>query len=397
MVSVTFSVRRWLLPGTTLVWGLQYAFLSPVLALLLVAVYHATPGQVGWVLVVYNISGFVASLVLPALADRRHNYLGPMLGCAVATLALAVMLAATTSLAVATVALIVLGGPAGVGMAMLFAHLRHSGAGTKEIVNNRAVFSAAWVAGPPLATLVMSAFGNRSILVALSLVSVLAVVATLALSRTGRADRFPTAAAGQSGTGGLSRAGVAVVVVAFVLLQSASNTAVAVMGLYVTNSLSLAVIWSGIALGIAAALEIPALLWFGRLSSRFSDLSLVAAGSVAGLCYYAVLAVVSGPVLLLAVQVLNAVFVAGVAGVGMSLFQTVLPRPGLAAGIYANTRRVGAILTGPLIALGAATRFSYRGTFAACAVMTAIGTVALLLAARGRRSEPVSDDSLRVR
>ena len=391
----TVSVRRWLLPGTTLVWGLQYAFLSPVLALLLVAVYHATPGQVGWVLVVYNVSGFVASLVLPALADRRHNYLGPMFGCAVATLALAVALAATTSLAVATVALVVLGGPAGVGIAMLFAHLRHSGAGTKEIVNNRAVFSAAWVAGPPLATLVMSAFGNRSILVALTLVSVLAVVATLALARTGRADRFPAATANQSGTGGLSRAGVAVVVVAFVLLQAAGNTAVAVMGLYVTNSLSLAVIWSGIALGIAAALEIPALLWFGRLSSRFSDLTLVAAGSVAGLCYYALLAVVSGPVLLLAVQVLNAVFVAGVAGVGMSLFQTVLPRPGLAAGIYANTRRVGAILTGPLIAVGAASRFSYRGTFAACAVMTAIGLLALLLAARGRRTEPVSDDVVR--
>ena len=391
-MSKTLSVRRWLLPGTTLVWGLQSSFLSPVLALLLVAVYHATPGQVGLVLVVYNISGFLASLVVPASADRRHNYLGPLFGCAVATLAMAVMLAATTSLTVATVALVVLGGPAGVGMALLFAHLRHSGAGTKEIVNNRAVFSAAWVAGPPIATLVMGAFGNRSILVVLTLVSMLAVAATLTLSRTSRPDQFPSTPANRTNTGGLSRGGVAVVVGAFVLLQATNNTAVAVMSLYVTNSLALAVVWSGIALGVAAALEIPALLWFGRLSGRFSDLSLVAAGSVAGLAYYIVLAVASGPALLLAVQVLNAVYVAGVSGVGISLFQAVLPRPGLAAGIYANTRRVGAILTGPLIALGAATRFSYRGTFAACALMTAIGMVALVFAARGRRSGSVADE-----
>ena len=391
-MSATPSLRRWLLPGTTLVWGLQSAFLSPVLALLLVAVYHATPGQVGWVLVVYNMSGFLASLVVPALADRRHNYLGPLFGCAVATLALAVMLAATTSLTVATVALVVLGGPAGVGMGLLFAHLRHSGAGTKEIVNNRAVFSAAWVAGPPLATLVMGAFGDRSILVALTVVALVAVLATAALSRTGRADRTPSTPADRPRTGGLSRVGVAVVVGAFVLLQATNNTAVAVMSLYVTNSLALAVVWSGVALGIAAALEIPALLWFGRLSRRFSDLSLVAAGSVAGLAYYIVLTVASGPVLLLAVQVLNAVYVAGVSGVGISLFQAVLPRPGLAAGIYANTRRVGAILTGPLIALGAATRFSYRSTFAACALMTAIGMVALVFAARGRHRAPASED-----
>jgi SET family sugar efflux transporter-like MFS transporter len=92
-------VKRLLVPSAALLWGLQFAFLNPALALLLVALFDATPAEVGWVLVVYNASGFVASLVLPAYADRTADYLRPMLACALLTLALAALLAVTTSLA----------------------------------------------------------------------------------------------------------------------------------------------------------------------------------------------------------------------------------------------------------------------------------------------------------
>jgi MFS transporter, SET family, sugar efflux transporter len=56
--------------------GLQFAFLNPAQALLLVTLFHATAAEVGWVIAVYNASGFLASLVLPAYADRRQDYLG---------------------------------------------------------------------------------------------------------------------------------------------------------------------------------------------------------------------------------------------------------------------------------------------------------------------------------
>jgi SET family sugar efflux transporter-like MFS transporter len=48
-----------------------------------------------------------------------------MLACGVLTLVLAGALAATTSLPVAVAGLVLLGGPAGVGSSLLFAHLRH--------------------------------------------------------------------------------------------------------------------------------------------------------------------------------------------------------------------------------------------------------------------------------
>ena len=95
----------------------------------------------------------------------------------------------------------------------------------------------------------------------------------------------------------------------------------------------------------AALLEIPALLLVGRLNRRFSSLALIGTGCVAGIVYYAAMAAGSGPVLLLGLQVLNAVFFAAVGGVGLTLFQQVIARPGLASGLYTNTRRLGAIVS----------------------------------------------------
>ncbi len=167
------AAQRLLVPSSALLWGLQMAFLSPALALILVNLYGASTTEVGWVLGIYNASGFIASLVVPAYADRKRDYLGPMLACGVLTLALAGVLAAVTTLPLATIALVVIGGPAGVGSSLLFAHLRHSGARPADIVNTRAIVSVAWVAGPPLATLIIGLLGERAILLALAAVAIL--------------------------------------------------------------------------------------------------------------------------------------------------------------------------------------------------------------------------------
>jgi MFS transporter, SET family, sugar efflux transporter len=57
---------------------------SPALAIILVNLYGATVAEVGWVLGLYNASGFVAFLLLPAYADKKQDYLGPMLWSAAA-------------------------------------------------------------------------------------------------------------------------------------------------------------------------------------------------------------------------------------------------------------------------------------------------------------------------
>jgi MFS transporter, SET family, sugar efflux transporter len=171
-------VKRLLVPTSALLWGLQLAFLSPALALILVNLYGASTAEVGWVLSIYNASGFIAALLLPAYADRKNEYLRPMLVCGALTVVLTVVLAIATTLPIVTIALVVIGGPAGVGSSLLFAHLRHSGARTADIINTRAIVSVAWVAGPPLATFIIGWFGNRAILLAIAAVAVLNIATT---------------------------------------------------------------------------------------------------------------------------------------------------------------------------------------------------------------------------
>ncbi len=391
------AVKPLLISSSALFWGLQFAILNPVLALLLVGLYDASPADVGWVLAVYNASGFIAALWLPAWADRTQDYLRPLLICGALTLALAGTLAMTSSLPVAVVALVVLGGPAGVGVSLLFAELKHSGAAPADVINTRAIVSFAWVGGPPLATFIMGTLGNRAILPVLAVVAILNVVTAVAMVRRRRtavrtgvnAPQAPVAEARP-----FARRTVVAVVVGFIALQATNSAAVSVMGLFVTERLGLPLVWSGVALGVSALVEIPALLIIGKLSRRVSSQRLLVSGCIAGVAYYAAMTLLTGPVLLVLVQPLNSWFFGVVAGVGLTLFQDLIPRPGLASGLFTNTRRVGAIVSGVIIAAGSTTALGYQGVFAICTVV-AFGALVLIEVTRrsARTPEPAEDNS----
>lgn len=384
-------LQRPLIPLASLFWGLQFAFLSPSLALILVSLYHATPSEVGWVLATYNAAGFVVSLVVPAWADRRRQYLWPLLVCSVLNLALTIALTLATSLPWVTVALVVFGAPAGAGTSLIFAQLVHGGAGPADLMNNRAIVSFAWVAAPPIATALIGWFGPQSVLLVIAGIALGNVIITLVLLRRERrrppsgSDVRPVAEPAEPGH---TRLGVAVIVVAFVLVQATNAASTAVITLYVSVGLGLPVFWAGLALAIAAGLEIPALIGLGRLTARFPLVRLMLIGCLCGIGYYVGMALVREPWALLALQALNAVFVATVSGVGMALFQQIIAGPGFATGLFSITRRVGNIAIGPLIAI-ASTPAGYPGIFLACAVLALVGgaTIGVVGRRAARRAE----------
>ena len=57
------------------------------------------------------------------------------------------------------------------------------------------------------------------------------------------------------------------------------------------------------------------------------------------------MAVANNAAVLITLQILNAWQFAMVAGVGLTLFQRTIPRPGLASGLFANAARLGAIVS----------------------------------------------------
>ena len=313
-----------------------------------------------------------------------------MLLSGVLTVLLVLLLALVTTLPLVTIVLVVVGGPAGVGVSLLWAHLRHAGARPAQIVNTRAIVSVAWVAGPPLATLIIGWFGPQAILLAIALVALANIGTTMLMirgHRTALASGTPPAPAHEEDDVSLGTAGIVLVTAAFVLLQATNATAMSFLAVYVPQTMGADVVWAGVALGVAAGLEVPALMIVARLTTRHSSLGLILTSCVAGIAYYLGVAVASGPILLIALQVLNAWCFAGIGGVGLTLFQQMIRRPGLSTGLYMNTRRVGAILSGPLIVLGGATVLGQRATFLACALLTLVGL--LIIAVAGRRSSQI--------
>lgn len=368
-------------------WAMQFAVLNPLLAVLLVTLYDATPAEVGWVLGLYNVGGFVASLLIPSLADRSRNYLRPLVYCALGGVALVAVLAVTTSLPVVVLALVILGGPPGVGSTLLFAQLRHEGAPPAQVIRTRATVSFAWVIGPPLATLVTGAAGSPAVLALLAGICLVNVVTALLLLR--RRGGTPTAAAIPpprllAQLRGWNRWGV---VGAFTLLQATNIATVTIATLFVTHNLQAPIIWAGITLGAAALLEVPALLIIGRFQEHRSVRLLIAGGWACGVAFYGLVAIVHEPWQLLALQPLNAWFFATVAGLGLTVFQDLFPRPGLASGLFTNTRRAGAVLAGLLIAALGAFPAPYRAVYVAAAIIVLIVLVtAAAVASRARSS-----------
>ena len=180
---------------------------------------------------------------------------------------------------------------------------------------------------------------------------------------------------------------------AVVVVQATRAATIAVLILYVSEGLGRPVLWAGLALSLAAGLEIPALVWLGRLAGRFSLLTLMLIGCACGIGYFVGMAFVRDVWTLLALQVLNAAFVAALSGIGMALFQQIIAGPGFANGLFGTTRRVGNILTGPLLAI-AGTPWGSPGVFVACAALAAlggatIGVVGRRAARRVRQSESV--------
>jgi SET family sugar efflux transporter-like MFS transporter len=177
---------------------------------------------------------------------------------------------------------------------------------------------------------------------------------------------------------------VVVLTLAFLLLIGTTSASVATVTLFVTHRLGLDVIWGGVALGTCAALEIPFLLTLGRLKERFGSAWLLLVGGLAGAAYYASMVVITGPAMLVAAQLLNAIFIATIQGLGLTIFQEVVPRPGLASGLFMNTQRLGAVLSGPVIALGALPGLGYGWVFVACVPLVLLGLALLVLARRLR-------------
>jgi MFS transporter, SET family, sugar efflux transporter len=240
----------------------------------------------------------------------------------------------------------------------------------------RMVFSVAWVAGPPLAAVLLDAGGFRYVYgVAAVMYLVAGLVAVLWLDEVGETAAV---SAGVPGVRSGGRIRLLLTGLAFTLLMCPLTLAVQALPVFIHQDLGGQTSEAGLVLGVCAALEIPLILGLGALSTRVSLRGLLYGGAACGVLYYGLAATASNVGVLFAGQPLNALFIAAVSGLGIVYVQDLLPgQPGRASTLHSNTFPIGAGLAGPFFALGQ--HFGYRLSYAIATALCLAGLLVLLI------------------
>ncbi|MDU0293910.1 sugar efflux transporter [Saccharothrix longispora] len=380
------------LVSVSLLSGTGYALVSPFMALFLVKELQAGPFAVGAFLLVGALASIVLSTLVGRFSDTRDVRRTLMFAASVVGAVALALFAVLRDYWLLLAVSVTLWAFSASHMPQMFAYARQlldrsrSTRGAFAISGLRTTLSVAWVGGPPLGALLMTAAGFTGLFTAAAAMYVLTAVATLIwLPRLGP-DPVVTADVDHRPD---PRGGFLLASAAFVLLQGATAVGVAAMPLFITEDLGGTAGDAGLVLGLCAALEIPLMLGFGALAVRFDHRVLVLAGGALALAYYSVMVLVQATWQVMAAQVLHAVVISAVMGVGISYFQDLAPdRPGYATTLYTNTARISAMTSGPL--LGAAQHFGYRTAYGMGLVMSVLG-LALLLADRRQRRGAVSE------
>lgn len=400
--------------------GLATAMAMPYLTLFLTDEVKVDGTRQAVFLAASPVAAVLANTLFGRLSDRLPSRRGLMVVTALLGGAGACANAFSRDYWVLLAVAVTLTASGGTLMSQMFAYSREVLDGHPQVALTisalRSIFSLAWVAGPPVAAVVLAGFsftGVWSFSAVLYLLSALTVLATprrhAATAPADAAGPGPAPACadpadvvvaqGLAGdTDADTDARVPAVHVprlllwstlaAFVLARCAGNLSVQALSLYTTRELHGTVANAGLLLGVCAALEIPLMLGLGVLSAKVPLQRLLVIGAVCGVAYMGLAVVATDLWQLVLGQLLNATVIAATTGLGITYVQDLVPgSPGRGSALFANTFAVGNVLAGPV--LGAAQEFGYRMPFAVGLGMCVAAT-GLLMVGRGRAASPVA-------
>jgi len=258
----------------------------------------------------------------------------------------------------------------------------------------RMMLSLAWAAGAPLAAALLGLIDYTGLFIATAVAYVVILGLITSLKPPGAATG--TAATGTAATGISTRPAPARAAstgaepgkgtligsaAAFVALQCVTSLTVTTMPLFVSVDLHSSVGGAGLVLGLCAALEIPLMMVFGSLASRWPLRRLLLAGCGFGIAYCLVVSLSEAVWQVAVAQVLHACYVCAIGGLGISYFQQLLPSAlGRATTLFSNAGRVSGMLAG--LVFGVVEAHGYRLAYVASLGLSLAGT-AILAATRG--------------
>ncbi|GCH47703.1 broad specificity sugar efflux system SetA [Escherichia coli] len=363
--------------------GVAGALQAPTLSLFLSREVGAQPFWIGLFYTVNAIAGIGVSLWLAKRSDSQGDRRKLIIFCCLMAIGNALLFAFNRHYLTLITCGVLLASLANTAMPQLFALAReYADNSAREVVMfssvMRAQLSLAWVIGPPLAFMLALNYGFTVMFsIAAGIFTLSLVLIAFMLPSVARVE-LPSENA-LSMQGGWQDSNVRMLFVASTLMWTCNTMYIIDMPLWISSELGLPDKLAGFLMGMAAGLEIPAMILAGYYVKRYGKRRMMVIAVAAGVLFYTGLIFFHSRMALMTLQLFNAVFIGIVAGIGMLWFQDLMPgRAGAATTLFTNSISTGVILAG--VIQGAIAQS--WGHFAVYWVIAVISVVALFLTAK---------------
>ncbi|HIB9641869.1 TPA: sugar efflux transporter SetB [Escherichia coli] len=361
--------------------GIAGALQTPTLSIFLTDEVHARPAMVGFFFTGSAVIGILVSQFLAGRSDKRGDRKSLIVFCCLLGVLACTLFAWNRNYFVLLFVGVFLSSFGSTANPQMFALAReHADKTGREAVMFssflRAQVSLAWVIGPPLAYALAMGF-SFTVMYLSAAVAFIACGVMVWLFLPSMQKELPLAT-GTVEAPRRNRRDTLLLFVICTLMWGSNSLYIINMPLFIINELHLPEKLAGVMMGTAAGLEIPTMLIAGYFAKRLGKRFLMRVAAVGGVCFYAGMLMAHSPVILLGLQLLNAIFIGILGGIGMLYFQDLMPgQAGSATTLYTNTSRVGWIIAGSVAGI-VAEIWNYHAVFWFAMVMI-IATLFCLL------------------
>ena len=361
--------------------GIAGALQTPTLSIFLTDEVHARPAMVGFFFTGSAVIGILVSQFLAGLSDKRGDRKSLIVFCCLLGVLACTLFAWNRNYFVLLFVGVFLSSFGSTANPQMFALAReHADKTGREAVMFssflRAQVSLAWVIGPPLAYALAMGF-SFTVMYLSAAVAFIVCGVMVWLFLPSMQKELPLAT-GTVEALRRNRRDTLLLFVICTLMWGSNSLYIINLPLFIINELHLPEKLAGVMMGTAAGLEIPTMLIAGYFAKRLGKRFLMRVAAVGGVCFYAGMLMAHSPVILLGLQLLNAIFIGILGGIGMLYFQDLMPgQAGSATTLYTNTSRVGWIIAGSVAGI-VAEIWNYHAVFWFAMVMI-IATLFCLL------------------
>ena len=361
--------------------GIAGALQTPTLSIFLTDEVHARPAMVGFFCTGSAVIGILVSQFLAGRSDKRGDRKSLIVFCCLLGVLACTLFAWNRNYFVLLFVGVFLSSFGSTANPQMFALAReHADKTGREAVMFssflRAQVSLAWVIGPPLAYALAMGF-SFTVMYLSAAVAFIVCGVMVWLFLPSMQKELPLAT-GTVEAPRRNRRDTLLLFVICTLMWGSNSLYIINMPLFIINELHLPEKLAGVMMGTAAGLEIPTMLIAGYFAKRLGKRFLMRVAAVGGVCFYAGMLMAHSPAILLGLQLLNAIFIGILGGIGMLYFQDLMPgQAGSATTLYTNTSRVGWIIAGSVAGI-VAEIWNYHAVFWFAMVMI-IATLFCLL------------------